>query len=637
MAFNEMTMLDVVEAGETHQSTSFQQYAKQLLNVMKWRGYDRPDLSVLTADVKTWLSFAPKYDSRNATLLRDLPWKKGTYQQYQKGGRLLIEHVTGAFAERAARKATCDDSWATLAERAEALATAGLLSSQRLAGLARITDVARAAGIQSTSMTNERVVDLKARTNSAKEWDGVKRGAILLDDLRAYPTLLPLLPDRPIGHIETRWRRPFERPESIRPDLDRWLEEATTIYPEDVESEVLRRAMAQPLSEGASGIYAAALGNYLDVLATKRDLTGARLADLFGDEDLIAVHFAWIEKSSRPGGLTPGSMYQYFNAIRLALKRNGEVDAAKRIQTMLKAQPILKQGKEAKECMSPDNEKWCRGLLADEKKIEIFETQHILYAQLAKATLDEAAAEGLDLVALTGNPEAMRRLSARKRGRAKKLIVRARRLGTCAAYAAIALEGAPLREDNMIALSRSGAKQTFFDHATGAEPHYRIVIPNEMLKNGKSLTARGEQLPPIIIEKRGPDDVAVPILKFYFDRIRPLFPHARSSNRVFPSVKSAGGHLGAGTFSNWLLASSVEIELRQTSHNFRHGLCTIQINDDLGCIEELAVFLGDKPKTVRKYYVFLMRDKVLNKMQTTIAERRAQHRAGRGLARKLAA
>ena len=434
MAFNAMTMLDVVEVGEKHESDSFRQYAKQLLRVMKWRGYDRPDLSGLTGDVKTWLSFAPEYDSHDATLLRDLPWKKGTYQQYQKCGRLLIEHVTGAFAERAARKATCDDSWATLAERAEALAAAGLFSSQRLAGLARITDVARAAGLQSADITNERVVDLKARTNSAKEWDGVKRGATLLDDLRAYPTLLPLLPARPIGRIETRWRRPFDGPNSVRPDLDRWLEDATTIYPKDVESEALRRAMAQPLSEGASGIYTAALGNYLDVLGTKRDLTGARLADLFGAEDLIAVLFAWIENSSRPGGLKPGSMYQYLNAIRLTLQRNGEVDAARRIQSMLNAQPILRQGKAARERMSPDNEAWCRDLLVDERRIEIFETQHILYAQRAKATLDEAAAEGLDLVALASDPEAMSRLSARKRGRAKKLIVRARRFGTCAAY-----------------------------------------------------------------------------------------------------------------------------------------------------------------------------------------------------------
>ncbi|MER2510356.1 MAG: hypothetical protein ABTQ27_16625 [Amaricoccus sp.] len=639
MALKELTILDVVEFGETAENPSCRQYARQLLLIMKWRGYDRPDLSGLTADVKTWLSFAPKYDSRNASLLRDLPWKKPTYQQYQKGGRLLIEHVTGDFAARTARKAIDDDSWATLARLTEALAEAGLTSSQRFGGLARIADLARAAGLQSTELSNERVVGLKERTNSASEWDSVKRGAILLDDLRLFPTLLPYLPYRPIGRIEARWRRPFERPEHLLSELDAWLEEATTIYPEDdAGSDFLRRALAERLSEGANGIYAAALGNYIDVLGTTRDLSGARkLADLFTDEDVVAVVNAWTRQSTLPGGLTPGSMFRYYDAIRLTLKRNGEADAAARVKSTLKATPILRQGRASRKRMSPDNEQWCRDLLADPRKIEIFENQHIFYAQLAKATLDAAAAEDLDLVKLTNDPEEMRRLSARKRGRAKKLITRARQLGTCAAFAAIELEGAPLREENTLALTRSGPKQTFFDHATGEEQHYRIVIPNEMLKNGKALTERGEELPPIILEKRGPDDVALPILKFYFDRIRPLFPRARSSNAVFPSVTADAPHLLGGTFSNWLLSCSIEIELRQTSHNFRHGHCSIQINDDPSCIEELAVFLGDQPKTIRKYYAFLNKVVLLGKVQTSVAQRRAKHRAGRGLARRLAA
>lgn len=638
MAFDEMTMLDVVEAGETHQSTSFQQYAKQLLLVMKWRGYGRPDLAGITADAKIWLEFAPKYDARNATLLRDLPWKKPTYQQYRKGGRLLIEHVTGAFAERAARKAIDDDTWATLGSRTDALAKAGLVSSHRLAGLARITDVSRAAGFQSTDLSNERVVGLKDRTNSANEWDNVKRGAGLLDDLRMFPTLLPLLPERPIGRIEVEWRRSFVVPEPLRAELAIWLKEATTTYPEDVESEVLRQALAEPHSDGARGIFAAALGNYIDVLGTVRDLTAATtLADLFTPEDIISVVSRWIEMSSRPGGLAPRTMTQYFDVIRLTLLRNGQLEAARHVKATLKNQPVLKQGKAAGKKMSAKNQAWCLALINDERKAEIFDNQHIIYAKRAKAALDEAAAEGFDLIRLANDPDAMCQLPAKRRGRAKKLITRARRFGTCAAFAAIELEGAPLREDNTLSLTRSGPQQTFFDHAAGEEPHYRIVIPNEMLKNGDALTQRGEELPPIIIEKRGPDDVALPILKFYFTRIRPLFPRARTSNAVFPSVEADAPYLDDRTFSNWLLSCSIEIDLRLTSHNFRHGLCSIQINDDPNCIHDLAVFLGDQPETVRKYYAFLERNALLSKMQNRIAERRAKQRAGRGLARKLAA
>jgi hypothetical protein len=631
-------MLDVVEIGETHENPSFQQYAKQLLLVMKWRGYERQGLSEITADVKTWLEHAPRYDARNATLLRDLPWTKPTYQQYQKGGRLLIEHVTGAFAERAARKAIDDDIWATLGRRASALAEAGLVSSQRLAGLARIRDVARAAGFQSTDLTNERVVGLQERANSADEWANVKRGAALLDDLRGFPTMLPYLPSLPIGRIEAKWRRPFVVPEPLRAELEIWLKEATTTYPEGVESEVLRQALAEPHSDGARGIFAAALGNYIDVLGTVRDLTGVdTLAELFTPEDIIAVLSCWIKASPRPGGLAPSTMYQYFDDIRLTLLRNGQSDAARRLKATLKIQPVLKQGKAAGKRMAAKNQTWCLALVNDEQKTETFENQHIFYAERAEATLDEAVAERFDLVRLANDPDAMRQLPAKRRGRAKKLIGRARRFGTCAAFAAIELEGAPLREDNTLSLTRSGPKQTFFDHATGDQPHYRIVIPNEMLKNGDTLTERGEELPPVIIEKRGPDDVALQILKFYFARIRPLFPRARASNAVFPSVEADAPYLGDRTFSNWLLSCSIEIDLRLTSHNFRHGLCSIQINDDPNCVEDLAVLLGDQPETVRKYYAFLKRDAVLSRMQDTIAERRAKCRVGRGLARNLAA
>jgi uncharacterized membrane protein len=492
----DLMMLDVVEIGETHENPSLRQYAKQLLLVMKWRGRERPDLAHIKADVKTWLEFAPKYDARNATLLRELTWKKGTYQQYQKGGRLLVEHATGAFAEKAVRKAIDDDTWAMLGQKTAALAKVGLVSSLRLTGLSRIGDVARAELLQSTDLTHDRVVDLKAKTNSAWEWDSVKRGAALLDDLRTFPTLLPHLPDLPIGRIETQWRRPFVVPAALEAELNVWLRKATTTYPKDVDSEPLREHLAKPHSAGAYGIFAAAHHNYIDTLGM--DLTGVeRLVDLFTPEDTIAVLTSWIAASPRPGGLTPPTMYHYLDAIRLTLLRNGHSEAAKGLKAMLDNHPVLKQGKAAGERMSAKTQEWCRALVDDERKTEIFETQHVRYAERAKATLDEAAAEGFDLVSLANDPKEMRRLSAKRRGRAKKLIGRARKFGTCAAFAAIELEGAPFREDNTLLLTQSGPRQTFFDHATGPDPYYRIVIPNEMLKNGEALTRRGEELPPI--------------------------------------------------------------------------------------------------------------------------------------------
>ena len=91
--------------------------------------------------------------------------------------------------------------------------------------------------------------------------------------------------------------------------------------------------------------------------------------------------------------------------------------------------------------------------------------------------------------------------------------------------------------------------------------------------------------------------------------------------------------MGHETFDAWLLECSTEIGFPLTAHNFRHGVCSIQINDDPNCIEELAILLCDQPETIRKYYAFLDRESSLRKMQAKRSERRAQH----GPTRKLAA
>ncbi|MCB1503154.1 MAG: hypothetical protein KDK07_25820 [Bauldia sp.] len=125
-------------------------------------------------------------------------------------------------------------------------------------------------------------------------------------------------------------------------------------------------------------------------------------------------------------------------------------------------------------------------------------------------------------------------------------------------------------------------------------------MPNEMPNNGAALTKPGQELQPIIIQKPGSDDVAVPIPKLYFVRIRPLFLRARSSNAVFPSVVADAPYLDDRIFSNWLFSCSIDIDLRMASHLFRHGLCSIRISENPNFIEDLAVLLGNQPETVRR-------------------------------------
>jgi hypothetical protein len=388
----------------------------------------------------------------------------------------------------------------------------------------------------------------------------VVKGAALLDDLHAYPTLAACLPPKLIGPIRLRWKPAFALPPRLEAELAAWIQHATTSYPEGLDMQEARDLLAVELSKGACGVFRAAFRKFLQTRAALETEPGEALANIAGVGSLAAlfdevtmtrVLLAWEARSGRPGGLKPRTMVRYFASLALTLARNGHPKALATVASMIKAKPILQEGLAAGKRMSPKTQAWCRDLIADPEKIRLFETQHIAYARLAHETLADARAEQFDLVKLA-DPEAMRRLPSDRRRRAKALLRRARMFGVCAAFAAISLEGAPFRKENTLGLMMSGATATFFDHSREHDPHFLIVIPNELLKNGKYLTQRAETLPPIFMRRERPSDCAVPILRFYMDRIRPLFPKHPTTSALFPSLACKGDHLDNKTFGNWL-------------------------------------------------------------------------------------
>lgn len=112
--------------------------------------------------------------------------------------------------------------------------------------------------------------------------------------------------------------------------------------------------------------------------------------------------------------------------------------------------------------------------------------------------------------------------------------------GTCAAFAAIELEGAPFRKSIVISdLVLSGHPQTFFDHRDDkARPRLEIYIPNELLKNGDAMTRRNQHLPRFVFDKEGLGSDGYRILSFFLDRIHPLFGGADLSDHVFPALEA---------------------------------------------------------------------------------------------------
>jgi hypothetical protein len=609
--------------GKAHPERKIVQDADWLQRLCDWRGMtldelDQPvDLAVYLAEI------APKFHKNNVRLLRDLDgaYDQETYKQYQRGGGRLIRKFTGAW-DSAVERRVRTDAWAELVGLLKDLATAGLVSEKSIAGLATLIDCCRSLAIEPQALSAHHAEDLKDVLPAHKPWDLIPRGLRLLDTLRCHKILGEYLPVEAIGQIDVRYRREFVLPPGLAERIDGWVAVAARVQP----GSSCMAEPGDPLKPCTYDRYRAAFRNYAYTAGETGliDLDDVDdLSDLFEDE-LVAETFArWLDLEGKPGGLSARSMHDYTVDLALLLERNGHADAAANFRARSADHRTLKQGRQDGRRMSAKTRAWCCALLADEGKATTFETQHILYWRRGREALAEAADLGIDLRAVA-DPKLMRRLPKATRKAAKRLLRRARMFGICAAFAAIELEGAPFRKSNTLDLTTKGKPTTFFTPAKAEEPSYTIIIPNELLKNGDALTARGEELPPITIEELCSADHGVRILTWFFDEIRPLFPAWQRTSHLFLAPRAADGRIPTGTFDRWLLECSNEIGLPLTPHNFRHGYVSLQYNDDRSSLPELAILLGDAESTLRRHYAFIDRMRTARDLQESVRQRRAK-------------
>ena len=374
------------------------------------------------------------------------------------------------------------------------------------------------------------------RASTGPRWS---TGAEALDKLRSVETLLHHLPAQPLALASMELRGVNDVPEALIAEVTEWVRVATTTVPADVNTPDGQAVLAKRHSKGAIGVFAASMNAYLSTLGQRKTITTLNtIRGLFSGDDIEHVLVDWIaaHKQGKPSALSPRTIYRYADCLKLALSRNGLPEPAAKLATCCTTYPILIEGRKANEFMAAETEAWCRELIADPKKIAIFETQHVAYMRIAKEALAAAEVAGFDLVELAV-PEKMNALPSKQRSTAKALLRQARVFGVCAAYAAIALEGAPFRKTNILGLTRKGARQTFFDNRKRQEG-FTIMIPNEDLKNGEALTRRNQSIPPIQICGDAPGLYGEEVLTFYLEKIRPLFPRSR---QVCVSLSLAGG------------------------------------------------------------------------------------------------
>lgn len=615
------TMKDAIAHMEAQGTASQQQDIRKAKAAFALHGIEAADFDTFPADLVTFEQKVPKLSGTMPglqKLIHVAGISDNTYKQSWRAGRRLIADFIGAAAEKKERKGR-DDEWAELQRRVEVLVSTGLLRSFSLRGLSSLTDACRVLRLAPADLTSDTVATLLS-VDGSHQRTTLRKGLKALDQLRDIPRLADLLPAAPVTPAPKPAGRLVTLPAHLQASINAWVTHAAREKVEEARYEHL----AEPLSKSARDRYSAAMSLWVEtLLRTGADLPpGTELGDLFSSDQVDLVLGRWASAEAQAAS----THYHYVTDLAALLARHGRAEEASYVAGLKKVLSRLREGRAAGKAMRPKVRRWCEALLRDPQKIALFDRQHYEYFRLAQEALTTAKAEEIDLRKLS-DPSQMAVLPDAKRSRAKYLLRRVRMFGVLSAYAAIALEGAPYRRQNILGIRHTGPKKTIFLHLSGPTPHAIVKFPNEELKNGKSLTERGEQLEPVTIQKRYDEDYGPEILKWYVREIRPLFPEADKTHCLFPPIEHAHttetGFL-LGTFDVWLAEGSAEIGLPLSSHNFRHGYCSIAINEGRVSMEDLAKIMGDTVAVVRRNYAWIDGKASVLAVQKNTARRRAE-------------
>lgn len=616
-----MTIADAVQHIEAYGSPSEKQDIRKAKVAFRVHEIEGPDFEKFPADLEIYQSKIKKLTGKMPALqalIHAAGISDESYKQFWRAGRRLIDVSTGLSAEKRERKARRDD-WANLLDQVSPLVKAGFVNDKTPMAMSFLIDTCRNAEVSPRELSPEIARDWLCKASTA-ERRNLRRGLKALDSLQWVERLQSLLPHETVAPAKKLASRMLSLSSKQQAAIQEWVLVAAVAQVEDDAY----KHLAEPLSASTKATYVAALSLYCETLVQLHPEMSdeTRLDRLFSKPHIDDVITLWSRRVSHEAR----TMVSYSLVISGVLYRNGFEAEGRYLNGITKVLPRLVEGRAAARRMSPKLKSWCEALMRDQRKTALFQIQHIEYYKIALQVLAEAKEKGLDLVHLS-NPKILSDLPVDKRSEVKGILRKAKMFGLMAAYAAIALEGAPFRRMNMLSMRHTGPQKTMFLALQGRPPQVTIKFPNEELKNGKWLSMRGEELEAITMIKREKADYAVEIIDFYLNRIRPLFPCSDQTHAFFPPLSKANSPLSgfdSGTFYIWLAEASASIDLPLNSHNFRHGYCTIDINSGTRSLEDLARILGDTVAVVQRNYAWVNgKESVRNVQQNTSRRRNA--------------
>jgi hypothetical protein len=509
------------------------------------------------------------------------------YQLFRRRLQASLREFLGVHAAQARLRAM-EDNWTRLLTAIEPL-TAGrvgqgaALHPMKREALKTFALVARGYGWQPQDLTWEKaqIIDADSRGNKrAANCQSLQR----LDELRAFPQLLPFLPAHPIGFTADRRVALLQVLDpSWEAQFVVWIDTVTKTGWDPVErrsvddhvghAHVMRSAFRTALRIGLG------LG---EITPDTHDLK----AILANDEimcSIAAEMFARRLRKRKDGHLAPRTSRKYLKLLNQIRGHLG-IDTTL-LSQVLANNAVAREGKRAEKSMTPKNRKFCEMLVAQPHMRRRFLLSFQTLREAAEAILAAAAAERRDLT--------------------PREVSRVRYLGVSACFAAIEIGGAAIRVGNAMALTCFGDDAQIGIPANGKKP-IKVIIPAELTKNKSEISF------PISANVFKYRDT----IQWYFMTIRPLFPHAAGSPYLFPAIKAKAGHLNTGYFgAEFADLMRTVVNLPMTPHQMRHGQTSLLLDQYPNEIEVIAKRIDDTADTLRTFYGWLNALKLVERGQ----------------------